>query len=256
MKRYELSKQKNIRDLGGLPTVDGRHIKYGRLYRGGVLAKVNEDDIKVIDSFHLTDIVDFRGHDEFTYVHDYPFKGVTFHNFPAINQTVKQEDRHNDDGNLLWFIQEGNSGINHLKEVYRDFASNEKAIDAFRNFFKVILEDNKVTYFHCSQGKDRAGFAAYLIEIALGVPEEYAFDDYMLTNIAMDMRIASLINSVKDKPFYNKQYEQDMYDVFSAKMEYLQEVINTVNQKYGSTMNFITDVLHVDVERLKTLYLE
>ncbi len=102
MKRYELSFQKNIRDLGGLKTVDGRFLKEGRLFRGGALARVNEDDVKVIDSFHLTDIVDFRGEEEFLHRPDHIFDGVEYHNFPIIEEKVK-DPKQNDDGNLLWF---------------------------------------------------------------------------------------------------------------------------------------------------------
>ena len=43
MKVYELSFQKNIRDIGGMVTKDGRHIKYGRLIRGSVLTKIDEN---------------------------------------------------------------------------------------------------------------------------------------------------------------------------------------------------------------------
>ena len=60
MKIYELSKQKNIRDLGGLITKDGRHIKYGKIIRGGALLRLTDEDKKVIDELHLTDIIDFR----------------------------------------------------------------------------------------------------------------------------------------------------------------------------------------------------
>ena len=256
MKRYELSVQKNIRDLGGLVTSDGHHIKYGRLYRGGLLATVNEEDVKVIDSFHLTDIVDFRGEDEYLYRPDYRFKGATYHNLPALHENVKQEDRNKDDGNLLWFVGDHTSGFEHLKECYRGFVRDEEPILAYTKFFELLLQDDRVTYFHCSQGKDRAGFAAYLIEIALGVSIEDAKEDYLLTNIAMEKRVDALLNSVKYKPFYNEQYHKDLLDVFSAKIEYLEESIKLMDELYGGTMNFIKDILHVDIERLKQLYLE
>ena len=48
MKVYELSFQKNIRDIGGMVTKDGRHIKYGRLIRGSVLTKIDENDEQII----------------------------------------------------------------------------------------------------------------------------------------------------------------------------------------------------------------
>ena len=53
MKVYELSFQKNIRDIGGMVTKDGRHIKYGRLIRGSVLTKIDENDEQIINCYGL-----------------------------------------------------------------------------------------------------------------------------------------------------------------------------------------------------------
>jgi protein-tyrosine phosphatase len=36
--------------------------------------------------------------------------------------------------------------------------------------------------FHCTAGKDRTGFAAALILLALGVPRQTVLADYLLTN--------------------------------------------------------------------------
>ncbi len=118
------------------------------------------------------------------------------------------------------------------------------------------MNEGRTVYFHCSQGKDRAGFAAYLLEIALGVPEEKAREDYLLTNLAMKEKIASLTKRVENKPFFNERFRQDLIDVFSAKEEYLDETIRLMNERYGGTMNYIQKAVGVDVNRLKELYLE
>ena len=65
MRKIQLSYQKNIRDLGGLIGYNGLKVKNGRIYRGGFLGRVNEEDVAIIDSLHLTDIIDFRGSNEF-----------------------------------------------------------------------------------------------------------------------------------------------------------------------------------------------
>ena len=135
--------------------------------------------------------------------------------------------------------------------------TTEEGIKAFGDLFKILLSsDELVVYFHCSQGKDRAGFAAYLIETALGVSYEDAMEDYLLSNEAMELRVQKLIASVEDKSFYNEEYHQSLLDVFSAKKEYLDSVINKMTELYGSPMNFITDILKVDVNELRKIYLE
>ena len=213
MKIFDLSVQKNIRDIGGLKTKDGHQIKYGKLYRGGALLKINEDDAKIIDGFHLTDIIDFRNEDEFADMPDYCPKGAKMHNIPVLKKdpdSAKKRETKGQDGNLLWFIGDHTSGFEHLKQVYGEFVTTEEGVHAFKEFFKILLNNDVVTYFHCSQGKDRTGFAAYLLEIALGVSHEDALDDYLLSNVAMEIRAEALLRKVEYKPFYSEAYKKDL----------------------------------------------
>ena len=256
MREYKLHYQKNIRDLGGLIGYQGKKVKFGRIFRGGFLDRVAPEDVPILESFKLTDIVDFRGKEEFENRPDYVLKGVTYHNFPVIQEKVNKEDLHNEDGNLLWFIKDNRPGHDHMMEVYQETVTTPRGIEAYKNFFKVLLEDNRVTYFHCSQGKDRAGIAAFLIEMALGVDLEVAKEDYLRSNLAMEHRVEMLIEQVKNKPFYDEKYKKSMYDVFSAKIEYLEATIAIINEKYGSILDYLKNVLEVDIDRLRKLYLE
>ena len=91
MKVYELSFQKNIRDIGGMVTKDGRHIKYGRLIRGSVLTKIDENDEQIIKGLNITDIIDFRSPDEFEYYPDFHLDGVRMHNLPVLSKKTNDE---------------------------------------------------------------------------------------------------------------------------------------------------------------------
>lgn len=257
IKIYELSHQKNIRDLGGLKGANGKTIKYGRIYRGGALEKVNEEDVKVIKSFNLTDIVDFRSKGEFIHHPDLKLDNVRYHNFTTFDHEHKKEDIQHDDGNLLWFMNKGDTGFMHLSRTYRELVDTEEGQAAYRNLFKIIMADgNPVVYFHCSQGKDRVGVGAYLIESALGVDMETIKEDYLYSNVAMEKRKDCLVNSVKDRPFFNEQYKKDLLEVFSAKLEYLQEAIDIIDSKYGGVMSYLENVLNVDVKKMRELFLE
>ena len=257
MRKIVLTHQKNIRDLGGMVGYKGKKVKKGRLYRGGFLGRVTPEDVEVIDSLHLTDIVDFRGDGEFKNRPDYPFEGVTFHNFVAMVNDVKKEHSKTEDSNLLWFLFDDLDGFKHMYNIYPKILTALAGINAFRQFFALLVSrDDLVVYFHCSQGKDRAGLAAYLLEVALGVSEKDRFDDYMLTNEAMEIKIAQLKEMLKKEPYYNNEYEKALEDVFSVREEYLYHGLDVVNEKYGSLMNYLVDELHVDIDKLRKIYLE
>ena len=259
MKTYELSKQKNIRDLGGMVTKDGHHIRYGKIIRGGALLNLTEEDQKVIDELHITDIIDFRSSSEYLSLPTYKPSGVRAHNIPVLKQSTQEEAQkriNSEDGNLLWFLEDHTSGFEHLRKVYSEFVTTKEGTNAFKKFFEIVSQPDVVSYFHCSQGKDRTGFAAYLFEIALGVSEEDAMEDYLFSNVAMEKRAEALLRSVEYRPFYNEEYKQNLLDVFSTKREYLQSSIDAMKENYGSTIGFIEQALDVDVSSLRALYLE
>lgn len=256
MKTYELSRQKNIRDLGGLVGFENKTIKFGCFYRGGALHRVNDDDIDILNDLHITDIVDFRGEEEFVNAPDVRLNGVRYHNFPAIEEQIAKEDRHDDDGNLLWFVRAGTSGFEHMKEQYRNLITSKKSQEAYREFFKLLMQDNVSVYYHCSQGKDRAGLASFFIEVALGVSFSLIERDYLLSNVAMKEKMDRLIFGVKSKSFYNDNYHQSLIDVFSAKLEYLYAAIEEMDKGWGSPLNFIKNVLNVDIDLFRKKYLE
>ena len=256
MKTIILSHQKNIRDLGGLPSQNDQHIKYGRLFRGGALHRVNEDDINILKDLKITDIVDFRGEEEFVLQPDVRIDGVRYHSLPAIEERVKKEDIHNDDGNLLWFVGKGKSGYEHMKQQYRNLINDKKSQDAYRQFFKILSQENVSTYYHCSQGKDRAGLASYLIETILGVEEEEKIKDYLYSNNAMEAKINTIIEQIKNKNFYDETYHQSLLDVFAARVEYLQCAIEEMDKNYGGVLKYIEYILNVDIDKFRQMYLE
>ena len=47
-----------------------------------------------------------------------------------------------------------------------------------------------------------------------------------------------------------------LYDVFSAKREYIESALKAIRDNYGSVDSYLENVLHVDREKLKKLYLE
>ena len=181
------------------------------------------------------------------------------HNIPVLKISTQEESTKrikSADGNLLWFLEDQTSGFEHLRKIYSEFVTTEEGKRAFKKFFEIISENNKTVYFHCSQGKDRTGFAAYLFEIALGVSEKDAMDDYLLSNVAMEKRAEALLRSVEYRPFYNEEYKKNLVDIFSTNEAYMESALSEINKLYGSTVNFIKQGLGVDISKLKAIYLE
>ena len=72
----------------------------------------------------------------------------------------------------------------------------------------------------------------------------------------MKIRTKYHIEELCGKDFYNETYEKALYDVFSAKEEYLNHALESVEAKYGSIEEYIVNELRVDIPKLRELYLE
>ena len=58
IKRMPLKKLFNTRDLGGIPTADGRKIKHGKLIRSGKLYKLPQKTVDALKDYGVCTVID------------------------------------------------------------------------------------------------------------------------------------------------------------------------------------------------------
>ncbi|MDR1504370.1 MAG: tyrosine-protein phosphatase [Prevotella sp.] len=228
----------NFRDLGGIKTKDGRHVKWGKIIRSDELKKLTEADLKYLSSIPIVSIVDFRSKNEIEHAPDL---------LPAsVNNNIQLSI---DPGNLLTLQSLTEATKDQLDTIMINmnilFVSDSLFIERYKEFFK-LLQDEKQTplLFHCTAGKDRTGMGAALILFALGVDEDTIIKDYLASNIYL-----------KDK--YAKEIEMHpmLESVLTVKQKYLQTGIDRIKKEYGSVDKYITTVLNVDTIKFRELYL-
>jgi protein-tyrosine phosphatase len=67
-----------------------------------------------------------------------------------------------------------------MQDLYLSFVANQA--HRFAELFEHLLSADSPLVFHCTAGKDRTGFAAALVLLALRVPREQVMADYLLSN--------------------------------------------------------------------------
>lgn len=257
MENINLSHTFNTRDLKGMKTTDNYKIKANKLIRSGSLHRLSNEDIEALRKHDLKVVIDFRSNYEFINRPDVKMPGVTYLNFPALIESKDVNNSKHHDSNLLKLVDKETGGKKLLLDTYKELLITNEGINAYKNFFKVVLEnEDGAVLWHCSQGKDRAGIAAFLLEYALGVSLSDCIDDYLYTNIAMERKIKELTPIVLKKSNNDSSLLVMLEEVFSAKMEYLNETLNVINNTYNGLDNFLIKVLNVDIEKLKNKYLE
>jgi protein-tyrosine phosphatase len=159
-----LAQGSNFRDVGGYPAADGKHVRWGLIYRSGAQPLLTPDDVAQLHAIGLAQLVDLRSKEERSLAPT-AIDGVPY---TAIGYSMAE-----------MFGQGGAGAMRNGTELYRrfphEFAPQLKVI------FADLLHHQAPIVYNCSAGQDRTGFATAMILSALGVPRETIYSDYQLS---------------------------------------------------------------------------
>lgn len=228
----------NFRDLGGIPTKDGRTIKRNLLFRTDELSNLQSTDLELLANLNIQTVVDFR---------------TDFERSQSIDKvpTTCKNQIHLDilAANMNAFMAEIQKGITDFKpflmQFYKEMVLSDDAIKEYAAFFKVLENtDNSSIIYHCTAGKDRTGVATALILEALNVDWDEIESDYLLSNEFLKTKYQTYISQ-----------NPALADVFLVQPAYLKTAFDAINEKYQSVENYLRTVLKVDLELMKRIYL-
>ncbi|MDO5624393.1 MAG: tyrosine-protein phosphatase [Pseudomonadota bacterium] len=226
----------NFRDLGGYAAADGRQVRWRRLFRSDHLAALTPADAEVLRALGVVRAFDFRGTAERAAA-SYALAGVAQHSLP-IEPTVVQR--------MKDLLQAGQAltpahTVELMQHTYRAFVNDNAP--RFAALFDALLQGDAPLVFHCTAGKDRTGFAAALILLALGVPREVVMQDYLLTNelyrmpAAIDGRVPPEVMRV----------------LWRVQAEFLDAALHAVEHEHGGIDAYLADALGVRVAERRAL---
>lgn len=146
------------------------------------------------------------------------------------------------------------------ERMYADMAFDPAAEKGFRDFFRILLENGgqKAVLWHCSGGKDRTGAAAVLLLLALGVNKETALRDFELTNEFLREKIAYMESRAAELTDDPEEIAW-VKDLTGVNRKYMEKLLDTLEEKYGSQERYLTEGLGLDrteLEQLREMYLE
>jgi protein-tyrosine phosphatase len=121
----------------------------------------------------------------------------------------------------------------------------------------VLLASNgKPVLWHCTAGKDRAGFAAALILRLLGMPMQTILTDYLLSARYSKMPLKMLLLLFLKGGIRAAKLIQVLYEV---RVEWMQTAFDTIDAQWGSFENYTHAALGLtdaDLLRLREMYTE
>lgn len=152
----------NCRDFGGQKTLDGKTVRYGKMFRGSNLDKTSAEAKAFLKDYLKVGLdVDLR----------------TTHSSWGGNTPGGGE-------NILYdALGLGDWHTTQTFDSWGDLSDVTKIKAVLTKIFQAVAE-GKGVYIHCTVGADRTGYVSMLLEALLGVPQGWCDVDYELTSFS------------------------------------------------------------------------
>ena len=243
----------NFRDFGGYHAADGRQVKWGYLFRSGQLSALSDRDLDLLSTLQLDLVCDFRRIEE---------QEGDPSRLPA-RKTPRVASLPIVPGSNSRFFEEieGNMGdrqamFDFMLEINRDFALAQS--ETYARMFREILAIDEARFLvHCAAGKDRTGFAAAVVLLALGVPREVVMRDYMLTR--QFFHPAREIERLQHKYQMEHMDAEVILPMLEVHEDYLGLALETIDGQYGSLESYLEEALGLgsaERDELRNRYLD
>lgn len=239
----ELAGVRNFRDVGGLPTADGRRVGQGRLFRSGHLAHATPEDAGFLSGLGLHTVYDFRNSADLALDGvDVELPGVRNVNIPLSDPADGAEFwkmvRVGDLDQLRVLLGEG-KGAHRMTSSYR--AMIKQRTGEHSRILRDLATDSVPALMHCAAGKDRAGLSIAVTLLAVGVDRETIEVDYLESNAAH--RRYRVRRSSTSADAMSPEVMELLSPLFDARAEYLAAAFETIDETWGTTERYLVDGL-------------
>jgi protein-tyrosine phosphatase len=214
----------NFRDVGGYPGLDGRTVRWRRLFRADSLHRLEGDDWAAFDALGVRTVVDLRRNAEVTQFGRVPEAGgLSYHNLVLEH--------------LNWNDVPYPGGVVHerwLADRYLNFTEDGRA--GLAAALSVIADPAAApVVVHCMAGKDRTGVVCALTLSLLGVSDDDIATDYALTESAMVALTAYLWE-------HNPAAIEGQDHMFDSPREAMLLFLDDMRRLYGSVEKYVRTI--------------
>ncbi len=234
-KRLPLSGSNNFRDIGGIPTRDGRFVRWGQIYRSDRLSALTKEDQTYLASLGLKTVIDFRSQAEVAKDPDRLPSGAEYIKAPIIfdvEDTTQLRER----------IISGDISVDEASDILvegnRLFATDMAS--RFQPFIDCVLENKGPLVYHCTSGKDRTGFATMLMLSALNVGRDTIVEDYMLSNYYRYDMNSKRLNKLRYAAIVKPRLDLGtLAPLMVVDRRYINAAYDAIEKKYGNVNAFL-----------------
>ena len=253
----------NGRELGGLVMQDGRSIRWRKLVRSGNLSLASDRDVAMLKGrFQLSDVYDFRFDAEVAGAPDREMEGVHNTQLSTLPQalidgfTAGRADT--SQFQVAGFMERlaeyafDPRAQELARQLYPAIVTNPTSQQRYGAFLRGVLNAEGGVLWHCSQGKDRAGWATAFVLAALGADRKTIVEDFSLSNVSY----APAVEAVSERITRMGGGEGELAFIramVGVSVEYFESTLDLIDAKYGSLEAYLEKALGFSAEEQTAL---
>jgi protein tyrosine/serine phosphatase len=230
----------NVRDLGGLPTEDGRRTRLGGVVRSDNVRRLTDEGWRALAEHGVQRIVDLRFPEELA--EDQP-RDV---DIEVVHVSVLGAGQDPEYVKTLDAHLAANDVVDHYAWSYVDFL--ERYRERFGEAFAAIADAEGTVVVHCFAGKDRTGLVAAVLLRLAGVDHATIGADYAVTAENLRARWEAWLREARDE-----EERAKLEKLQHTPAEAMTRVVQEIEGRYGDVASYLraAGLTDAQVDRLR-----
>lgn len=243
-----LASADNFRDLAGLDTAyaagDG-FLRTETVYRSNAL-DIEDADLETLTDLGISTVIDLRTPAEIEEHPDRVPEGAEYVNIDILGGGTTAANP-----NATFEITTPENSAKMLEEVNLGFVEDPGQRAQFAKVLTTIAKADGPVVYHCTAGKDRAGWTSAVLQLAAGVDREDVMENYLATNDYSADRIAATTEQIREE---KGDEAADAYEVLlGVQADFLETGLDAMESEYGDIEGYLSEGLGLDDATIEQL---
>ena len=243
-----LASADNFRDLAGIESTyvaGDSTMRSETIYRSNAL-DLSDEDLATLEDLGVSTVIDLRTAQQVEETPDRVPEGAEYVHIDLIGDQANGANTMSD---ISFDTPESAAAI--LEQTNVGFVEDAGQRERFGEVLTTIAEADGSILFHCTAGKDRAGWTSAILQLAAGVSEQDVMANYLATNDYSEERIAATADKVREAK--GDEAADAIKVLLGVQESFLQAGLDAMAEKYGDIDGHLSEGLGLDEDTVAAL---
>lgn len=240
----------NFRDLAGtraaIATKDGGHLASGVVYRSNALANLTDADLSTLEGLGVSTVIDLRSAEEIEAAPDRVPAGAEWVNVDIMGRGDTAVNPGED-----FHVESPEQAGELLEQANVAFVEDGGQREAFAEVLETVADAEGAVVFHCTAGKDRAGWTAAMLQYIGGADDKAVMKNYLATNDYSAESIDATVEHIRESQ--GDEAAEAYRVLLGVDADFLQAGLDSIEENYGDVDTYLTEGLGLDQETIEKL---